>query len=1043
MAQPDRTLGVDLGPNSIGWALVDEANHKIVAAGVRVFPEGVDNFDTKKEKSKSEDRRNARAMRRQTARRGRRKLLLRRHLLGAGLLPPEALLPRDDERRIAWERDQFNSADPYALRRRALDEALAPHELGRVFLHLAKRRGFLSNRKSDRQAKNDTKGLLAQMNQLALEMQTAGSRTLGEHLAQIQTDSTKRIRRRHTRREMYEAEFEAIWESQRRFHPGLLTDDLKYGATGRRTYPAKPLPKRDGQDLLGQVGIHGVIFFQRPLRPVPRSIVGRCELEPKQRRCPKADRLAQRFRILQDVNNLRYIEPESGDEFPLSIEQRTVLLERLSRKKEMTFDDIRKTLGFLETVKFNLESGHRVKLQGHVTDAALANKNVFGREWHDRPESTKDAIVRAMLELDDRELLRVATTAWRLSDDAARRLLEVDLPDGYLRFSRAALERLVPPMERGLLLMTDDGMPSALSEAGYSRRDQRARQTRDNLPPPPDVANPVVRQALHEVRKVVNAIVREYGKPACIHVELARNAKASTEERQRLSQEMRERERIRDAAADDIRGQGHKPTRESIDRWLLWKDQHEHCVYCLKPISPGQLLGGEADIDHILPYSRCLDGSFPNRVVACTPCNRDKGNHTPYEWLAERQPDRYEKVREWARARLSYQKYKRFTQKTLDLDKFIARQLNDTRYISRVVLEYLQCLLPRPHDALGLKGQQTATLRHHWGLNTVLRHDDIDIKNRDDHRHHAVDAVVVALTDRNRLQQLSAIERRGGTARTGEILIEPWAGFRADVEGVVNEINVSHRARRKVAGALHEDTFYGKTNEPGVFVVRKPLEALTPAMVGDIRDPVIRQIVASRLREHGIDVGRKKRGKPADGEEPAGRGIPKEVWKEPLVMPSGVVIKKVRILKRDETIRPLRAGGAEFVKPGAVHHVCLFEWQENGKRVRDAVFVSMLEAIQRVKRREPLIQHAHPNKEGVTFLLSLSNGEMVLLDDPAPQCLYRFETAASTSKQMWFRLHNVAGRSSDKAGVVSKKPGTFRGIKVTVDMLGRIRSARD
>jgi CRISPR-associated endonuclease Csn1 len=1031
MRQSDLTLGLDLGSNSIGWALVDESQQQVVAAGVRVFPEGVDNFDTKKEKSKNEDRRTARAMRRQIARRTRRRRRMREALISAGLLPSDP-----------GELHVVLQANPYSLRTRALDEPLSPHELGRVFLHLAQRRGFLSNRKSDAKKKDESKGLLAEMSQLSTEIQASGSRTLGEYLARCQGDIGSRIRTRQTRREMYESEFDKIWESQCRFHTPLLTDELKYGTLGRRAYPTQPTPRMAGLSLLAQVGLHGLIFFQRRLRPVPRSVVGRCELEPKERRCPKADRLAQRFRLLQEVNNLRYIEPESGDELTLSDDQRALLLDKLAKHREMKFDTIRSELGFLDSVRFNMETGNRTKLLGHVTDAELANTNVFGKAWREKPDAEKDAIVRAVLDLDDRELLYCATNKWGLSTEAAERLLGVELPSGHVHLSRRALEKLVPHMERGFLFMTDDDTPSALSEAGYLRRDQLPHVVHDQLPPPPDVANPVVRQALYEVRKVVNAIVREFDKPARIHVELARNAKASTDERQKISKQNRDRELERDAAAAEVRQHGHHVTREAIDRYLLWKEQGEHCAYCLRPISPSQLLGGEADVDHILPRSRCLDNSFQNKVAVCTACNRrGKGNQTPYEWLAEREPERYVKICQWARSKLSYQKYNRFRQKTLDLDKFVERQLNDTRYISRVVLQYLRCLLPLPHNALGLKGQQTATLRYHWGLNTVLRHDHLDVKNRDDHRHHAVDAIVVALTNQNRLKQLADIDRRGGTAGTGEILLDPWDNFRCDLERVVNEINVSHRARRKVAGALHEDTLYGRTDTAGEFAIRKKLEDLTPAMVEGIRDPVIREIVMQRLREKGINIGRRKRGDSDETDDAPGRAIPKDVWREPLLMSSGVPIKKVRIVKRDETIRALRDGAA-WVKPGAIHHICLFERQQNGKCIRDAIFVSMLDAVKRIRRREPLIQRTHPDHPDAKFLMSLSRGEMVLGVFKKLKSLVCFKTCASTQGQLYFASHTDARRGSEYEKLVVKA-ATFRGSKVTVDPLGRLRWAND
>ncbi len=102
-------------------------------------------------------------------------------------------------------------------------------------------------------------------------------------------------------------------------------------------------------------------------------------------------------------------------------------------------------------------------------------------------------------------------------------------------------------------------------------------------------------------------------------------------------------------------------------------------------------------------------------------------------------------------------------------------------------------------------------------------------------------------------------------------------------------------------------------------MVRKPIESLTPAMIDDIRDPVIRQIVIDRLAKFGIQHGRGAKDR-----------IPTEAWKEPLTMPSGVQIKRVRLIKCDQTIQPIRDGSA-YVKPGSMHHLCLFEWEENGK----------------------------------------------------------------------------------------------------------------
>lgn len=981
-----RTLGLDLGPNSIGWAIVDHDTQSIVATGVRVFPAGVDQYGTKKEKPKNEDRRIARGMRRQIARRARRKQQLRQLLIDSDMFPADGV-----------EQHELFALDPYLLRARSLRERLHPHEIGRALLHLNQRRGFLSNRKTDRERKKEVSGMLAEINELAGAIAQSGQPTLGAYLAEHRRDPHTRIRGQHTRRDMYEHEFDALWNAQQAHHPNLLTDQLR--------------------DRISRI-----IFFQRKMY-WPKSVIGLCELEPKRRRCPRADRLAQRFRVLQEINNLEYLDTDSGEVRPLDLEQRAIVLGRLERSREVSFDQLRKALGFSDTVEFNLERGKRTKLLGMVTDALLAHKNLFGPAWHDRPEEEKNTIVRALIDAEDEDaLLNRAINEWGLDEAAADRLLDLDLPSGYASLSREALTRLIPPMERGLKYMTADDTPSALSEAGYLRPDQIQRRVHDELPHPPDLANPVVVQALYEVRKVVNAIIREYGRPDEVHVELAREMKMGTKKRQQLAADMREREAERDHAADEIRKLGIKPTREAIQRYRLWREQRMLCPYTGREISLTQLFGGEIDIDHILPFSRCLDDSHMNKVVSFRSANNEKGNRTPFEWLGH-DAERHERVIQ-ATKHLPFPKRRRFVQKELDLDDFVERQLNDTRYLSRAVMEFIRLLFDQPHHVLCPRGEHTAMLRRHWGLNTVLRDDGLDLKNRDDHRHHAVDAVVLALTSRSVLQRLARIGQ--------DSLPEPWSGFRSAVEQAVNTINVSHRSRRKVSGALHEETIYGPTGEPGVFVMRKRLEDLTPSMVEDIRDPAIRELVRARLAEHGIESGRGRSG-----------SIPKEVWKEPLCMPSGVPVKKVRVLKRDQSIEPIR-GGAASVKPGSTHHLCLFEWQDrSGTTERDAVFVSMLEAKRRVSHREPIIQRAHPDLPAATFLMSLSQNEMVLLHHNGQEILARFETAASTSKQMWFRIHHVGGRSSDKTGLISKRPSTFDGRKVTVDPIGRIRWAND
>ncbi len=1004
-------LGLDLGSNSIGWAMVDEQARKILLSGVRVFPEGVDRDKQGGEVGKNENRRIKRGMRRQILRRAGRRKALRAALVRAGMLPE-----------TAPESEIVLQLDPYELRSKGLDQQLSMPELGRVLIHLNQRRGFKSNRKGGK-AKEE-KGMLAEIGQLADEIRDSQSRTLGEYLFRLRKESGQptRMRGRHTRRQMIQDEFELLWKKQREFYPDLLTDSLRNEIWDR------------------------LIAYQRPMY-WPASVVGRCELEPREKRCRREHPVAQRFRMLQEVNNLRVLDA-TGELRPLVPQERERLIAFLSTAKDRTFDDIREHLGLMESHGFNLEFGERKKLLGLSTDCLLAGKKLFGPRWRQLPPTEKNGIIDLLLEdeITEEGFIKRAEQLGA-GPDLTRVLLDVNLGPGYASYSLAAMWKLIPFLEAGLPLSGRPGEPDALHSAGYLRPDERAAHRTDLLPEPPEMTNPLVRAALFQLRQVVNAIVREFGKPAAIHVELAREIKGTAEQRRQMTLRMRENENKRDGARKFIReNTDREPTHDSILRYLLWMQQGQICIYSGRPISCAQLFGGEVDIDHILPHSRSLDDSQLNKVVVFRSENQAKGDLTPYEWLAAQDPEKYEAVLQRA-ARLPYEirnaKRPKFTQRSVELTEFIERQLNDTKYISRKAAEYLRCL---GIDVVCTKGLCTSELRYQWGLNSILRDDGLGLKNREDHRHHAVDAIVIASTDRRRLQ---ALARARGTGR----LPEPWANFRESAAASVAAINVSHRVSRRVSGALHEETLYGPTakpwrsaqpaqepaprpwaktwaEDPERFVYRKPLEALTRPMVASIRDESVRQSVQQRLAEFGID--------------PAKNGpIPAEVWRQPLHLPGpkGAQIKKVRLLRADKTIQPIRSGRA-CVKTGNNHHLCLFETTRNGKVEREAVWVSMLEAARRVRDSEPIIQRAHPTDPAAKFVMSLSGGELVLVESRGEPQLWVYQTGASTTGQLFFCTHTDARKSTERKRI-SKYASTLRARKITVDTLGRIRWAND
>lgn len=990
------TLGLDIGSKSIGWTLIgDKPKLSIVDIGVRVFPEGVDRDKKGAEKSKSATRREARGARRNRGRRNRRRNELVKTLKAAGLLP------KDKQEMEGL----FVEKEPYQFRANGLDEKLELYEFGRVLFHINQRRGFKSNRKTGK-AKEDGK-VAKEANELQRKIEEVNCRTLGEYFAGINPEE-HRIREQYTFRSMYEEEFDKLWEKQSEYHPQILTEDL-----------CKRIRDK-------------IIFYQRPLKPADH-LIGDCELEPGEKRCPRGDWYARRFRLLQDVNNLKIYNPD-GSEAELTPEQRQTILESLERKKEMKFNAIRKKLNLMETQEFNLEQGGKVKsLKGDAFAATMRSRNIFGaKKWDAMNEEEKVELNDACVELDDDDLIEKLAGDYGLTDEQIETVLKIALPQRYMSFSRKVILKLLPFMEQGALTS------EAIEKAGYKKDVVRKEDALDKLPLPEDLRNPIVNKALFEIRKVVNAVVLEYGKPSKVKIEMARDIKGSFREREELHFKMLENEKrnkkVREKLINDIKI--NKPSRDDIIKYKLWEECNWQCPYTGKQIAQHQLFGNHPDfqVEHILPYSRSLDDSYMNKTLCCVNENRLKGNQTPYEFY-HGDTKKFEVLKQRVnKTWMPYWKKQKFWQKEIRLDKCIERELNDTRYICKEVVKYLRQL---GVNVRGTKGKITSELRHQWGLNNILDPAGSNMKNRDDHRHHAIDAVVVAVTKNEHLRRLA--KSKYSDVDSG--FAEPWPNFREELEEKVKHIKISHRSTRKVSGALHKETSYGLTglkDDKGqdIFVYRKKLEDLTGPMVSKIIDPVVRRIVEDRLLKNGIDPKKDKK-------------IPKEVWNGPLYMKNTkgdkkVQIKRVRIrevfsnmiLLNDKSGTPYRA-----VAPGSNHHIEIFEYKDkNGNVKRGAEVVTMFEAVRRKKDGEQVIKRNHgPNTR---FVCSLAINDMVMMpDNDGNMDLYRVQKM-SMSKQIYFR-HHTAATIDDDSTLIRKQASLFGGRKVTVDPLGKIRWAND
>jgi len=1080
----DYILGLDLGPNSIGWAMLeaevrdedgtasivekgflDTSNAGHPPMGARVFEAGLDNLNTSKEKSLSQKRRTSRSMRRNHARRNARRKTLLRHLIHADLFPGNP-----DERELLFKQN------PYKLRTLALDERLDPHQLGRALYHLSQRRGFKSNRKSGK-AKED-KGILKEIGQLAKDIESHGSRTLGEyfyHLSQDEPGSFRplelgwlRIREQHTRRDMYEDEFQKIIESQQRFHPIALTDEL--------------IKK-----------LHRAIFFQHPFEltderrkraPAGANLhrapsVRPCPLEPDEKCCPKAEWIAQRFRILKEINNLKIAE-NFGLERALSEEERKTVIERLSLSENVTFDQIRSTLakhGCDPEALFNLERGDRKKLNGNIIDSKLSAA-LGKKKWKELEVTTKQNLRNTLLHSEDPESLETTLIDAGFDKEKAEKLAGWNPPEGYIGFSEKALLLLVPHLESGL-----DEYEAIQKE--YPDRpeghevDQLPALTSKDLPYDlRDITNPIVRRALVEVRKVMNALIREHGKPRRIVVELARDMKAGPEERKRYSRQRYERESLRDRARKEVEDLGGNPnSRNDINRWLYWTEQDHSCPYTNRRIPQDELFrGGEWEVDHILPHWQSLDDSMNNKALVLRVANEEKGDKTPAQWLgveSEEFRKLIQRVEGMVRKNgLPYPKLLRMKQEEVDTGDFALRQLNDTRYISKAVVKYLNLLFP-PELRKGelavqsCRGGLTWELRRRWGLNNVLDdmldkegnpvlspefdEDGEPKKSRKDHRHHAVDAVVVALSSRRNLKRYQDYWKKHSRSAQRPFFEDPWEGLRDDVSHHAKAINVSHRAVRKVDGPLHEETYFGrafdKDEKPisDTYVTRKPIESLTGKMVKHIRDHYVRTLIETRLAEKGWG------GK--------ANALPKDWWIEGINIESkaseeGIPVRKVRIEEVHSNVVDL---GHRFAKSGSNHHIVFFEVpnQDSDKQpTLDARIVSRMEVAKKV-RQDKLPPISRNHGAGGHFIMSLCRKDSVLLSDHTGSAkrLCIVQSISTGTEEMPFYLVFRDARDSRPASEGNKTP--FQRLvseaawhrlkleKVKVDPLGRISIAND
>ena len=800
------TLGLDLGTNSIGWALYKTDNNNkptdFLASGVRIFPMSVED---KTKNSKNAARRSKRLARRVVQRRARRKERMQNFLISLELLP-NSLSSSNQPEIILNE-----LGDPYQLRAKALDSELSAHELGRVLLHLVQRRGFQSNRKTLFGDMIDDPDLLATLSEedenisvdkeegdylqsiaeLRKQIQTSHARTLGEYLSKLPAQHPKRNRDHlgnplRTDRQMYKDEFWQVIKTQRAYHPTL---------------------EENAENLFE------VIFFQRPLK-LQTDRVGKCSLEPNSKRARLAWQDYQEFRYLQDINSFKTFNSYEGEWRCLRDEERTKLVELFESTPQPTLTQIKKTLGLSRNDKFNYDAAANKKFKGNLTKLEI---EAVYPEWSSLSKEEQLKFEEDLISIKSKKALKQRLiNYWKLPAQQAVEVALIELEPDYASLSLKAIRKLLPFLRQGMIYS------DARIAAGYGY-EITEKEILDSLPTAPTLPNPIVNRALTELRRVVNAIIKEYGKPSAIRLEMARDLEMNTKRYKAAVKQQNDNTKSNDEATKEFQkikssnphlGLSKYPSRDDKIRYRLWLEQGKVCAYSLKPISMTQLFTAEIEVDHIIPYSVSLNDSYMNKVVCFANQNQFKGQRTPIEAFAGN-ASQWEQIEQFVSKHYDKRllpKQQAFYKRCDGLaDEMINSQLNDTRYISREALHYLKKL---GCEVTTVKGQMTAWLRHIWGLNSLLNDDNSEAKNRDDHRHHLIDSAVIACIDRrfyNTLVKLAKdLERQSSELKVKDLHFDPIIDdFRNKLEQQLEQVIVSHRPQRKLSGALHEETGLG------------------------------------------------------------------------------------------------------------------------------------------------------------------------------------------------------------------------------------------
>lgn len=935
-------LGLDCGIASVGHAVMlldkNDEPFKIHSLGSRVF-EAAEQLKTGA--SLALPRRMNRGLRRTTRRKQFRKERIKNLIC--------SYMNVD----LQYINDLYNVrglTDIYEIRCKALDKPLDKGEFIRLLIHLSQRRGFRSNRKADsNDSKSDSGKLLKAVTENHELMQEKNYRTIGEMLYK---DEKFLHKKRNDEsgysntfsRSDYESEIKYIFNQQRTFG---------------NIYAAKEFEEKYLEIYLSQRMFDDGPGGGSPYRGNQiEKMVGKCTLEKDEPRAPKASFSFEYFNLLCKVNALKIATP-SEKRFLTEIEKKCVIKLAFD-KNNITYYHIRKALNLTENELFNIsyknddyESTEK-KTKFTYLSAYHQLKKAFGAAFAEWPISKKNDMASALTVNKYDAKISKCLKEKGFSEAEIKIALTVPTFKKFGNLSVKALNKIIPFLEKGMIYS------DAVQAAGYvpdSSENKLNKFLPAKAPELDDIVNPVVRRAVSQTIKIVNAVIREMGEsPSYINIELARELSKNFKDRNEIKKEYNENYKFNEYIKKRLINEFHiiSPGGQDIVKLKLWEQQDGICPYSGTKIEITRLFeSGYAEIDHIIPYSKSFDDTYNNKILVKSAENRNKGNKLPLQYLYGAKADKF---RVWVEnSNLPFRKKQNLLKEKISEDDkaFKDRNLQDTQYLSRFLLNYIKNYLEfapnnkgRKNVVTSVNGKITSYVRKRWGIPKVRADGDM---------HHAVDAAVIACITPGMIQKITNYSKftenenivkingkiKNADSETGEVFDRfplPYPYFTKELimrcsnnptrilrekpfpnycnDEVVNPIFVSRMPKRKVTGAAHEDTARKLVveNEISYLISKTDLKKLKlkNGEIDKYYNPEDDTLLYNALKQKLIEFN----------------GDASKAFQEPFNKPKsdgtkGPLVKKVKLIERTTSVVSIQ-GGTAYAKNDSIVRTDVF-----------------------------------------------------------------------------------------------------------------------